>query len=133
MTPIAEVGYFEPWWMQVLKSIVIFAIGLQLARRQRRQPVPAHQVAHHGARADAGQRLGGAGGMALRWLSHSFPLRASEQPVGPAQQRRLSMMESTLGARVRPGKRKPPSLHGVKYLRKRPGGTGAARLRGRAA
>jgi NADH-quinone oxidoreductase subunit H len=28
--PLAEVGYFEPWWMQVLKAIVIFAVGLQL-------------------------------------------------------------------------------------------------------
>ena len=26
----SEVGYFEPWWMQILKAIVIFAIGLQL-------------------------------------------------------------------------------------------------------
>ena len=30
MTPFAEVGYFEPWWMQILKGIVIFAVGLQL-------------------------------------------------------------------------------------------------------
>lgn len=28
--PLAEVGYFEPWWMQILKGIVIFAVGLQL-------------------------------------------------------------------------------------------------------
>jgi len=28
--PFAEVGYFEPWWMQILKAIVIFAVGLQL-------------------------------------------------------------------------------------------------------
>ena len=28
--PIAEVGYYEPWWMQILKAIVIFAVGLQL-------------------------------------------------------------------------------------------------------
>ena len=28
--PLAEVGYFEPWWMQILKAIVIFAVGLQL-------------------------------------------------------------------------------------------------------
>src|ERR1700756_2277571 len=27
---IATVGYFEPWWVQVLKAIVIFAVGLQL-------------------------------------------------------------------------------------------------------
>ena len=27
---IATVSYFEPWWIQVLKSIVIFAIALQL-------------------------------------------------------------------------------------------------------
>ena len=27
--PLAEVGYFEPWWMQILKAIVIFAVGLQ--------------------------------------------------------------------------------------------------------
>jgi NADH-quinone oxidoreductase subunit H len=24
------VGYYEPWWMQILKAIVVFAIGLQL-------------------------------------------------------------------------------------------------------
>jgi NADH-quinone oxidoreductase subunit H len=30
MTPLAEVGYYEPWWMQILKGIVIFAVGLQL-------------------------------------------------------------------------------------------------------
>lgn len=29
MTP-AVVGYFEPWWIQVLKAIIIFAVGLQL-------------------------------------------------------------------------------------------------------
>jgi NADH-quinone oxidoreductase subunit H len=28
--PLAEVGYFEPWWMQIIKAIVIFAVGLQL-------------------------------------------------------------------------------------------------------
>ena len=27
---IATVAYFEPWWMQILKAIVIFAVGLQL-------------------------------------------------------------------------------------------------------
>ncbi len=27
---IALVGYYEPWWVQVLKAIVIFAVGLQL-------------------------------------------------------------------------------------------------------
>jgi NADH-quinone oxidoreductase subunit H len=27
---IATVGYFEPWWIQVLKAIIIFAVGLQL-------------------------------------------------------------------------------------------------------
>ncbi len=27
---IATVGYFEPWWIQILKAIVIFAVGLQL-------------------------------------------------------------------------------------------------------
>jgi NADH-quinone oxidoreductase subunit H len=28
--PLAEVGYWEPWWIQVLKGIVIFAVGLSL-------------------------------------------------------------------------------------------------------
>jgi NADH-quinone oxidoreductase subunit H len=28
--PVAEVGYVEPWWMQILKAIVILAVGLQL-------------------------------------------------------------------------------------------------------
>ena len=27
---LATVGYFEPWWIQILKAIVIFAVGLQL-------------------------------------------------------------------------------------------------------
>jgi NADH-quinone oxidoreductase subunit H len=27
---IALVGYFEPWWIQIVKAIVIFAVGLQL-------------------------------------------------------------------------------------------------------
>ncbi len=27
---IALIGYYEPWWIQILKSLVIFAIGLQL-------------------------------------------------------------------------------------------------------
>ena len=27
---IATVGYYEPWWIQVIKAIVIFAVGLQL-------------------------------------------------------------------------------------------------------
>jgi NADH-quinone oxidoreductase subunit H len=30
MTPLAVVGYFEPWWVQILKAIVIFAVGLQM-------------------------------------------------------------------------------------------------------
>jgi NADH-quinone oxidoreductase subunit H len=28
--PLADVAYAEPWWMQILKSIVIFAVGLQI-------------------------------------------------------------------------------------------------------
>ena len=28
--PLAEVGYWEPWWIQIIKGIVIFAVGLQL-------------------------------------------------------------------------------------------------------
>ncbi len=28
--PLADVAYFEPWWMQILKGIVIFAVGLSL-------------------------------------------------------------------------------------------------------
>jgi NADH-quinone oxidoreductase subunit H len=27
---IALVGYYEPWWIQIIKAIVIFAVGLQL-------------------------------------------------------------------------------------------------------
>jgi NADH-quinone oxidoreductase subunit H len=27
---IAVVGYYEPWWIQIIKAIVIFAVGLQL-------------------------------------------------------------------------------------------------------
>jgi NADH-quinone oxidoreductase subunit H len=30
VNPVAVVGYYEPWWMQIAKAIVIFAIGLQL-------------------------------------------------------------------------------------------------------
>ena len=30
MTPLAEVGYFEPWWIQLLKGVLIFAIVFQL-------------------------------------------------------------------------------------------------------
>jgi NADH-quinone oxidoreductase subunit H len=29
-TALAVVGYYEPWWIQILKAIVIFAVGLQL-------------------------------------------------------------------------------------------------------
>ncbi len=29
-TIFAEVGFAEPWWVQILKSVVIFAIGLQI-------------------------------------------------------------------------------------------------------
>jgi NADH-quinone oxidoreductase subunit H len=29
-TALALIGYYEPWWIQILKAIVIFAIGLQL-------------------------------------------------------------------------------------------------------
>ncbi len=28
--PLAEVGYFEPWWIQLLKGVVIFAVVFQL-------------------------------------------------------------------------------------------------------
>ena len=27
---IATVGYFEPWWIQIIKALLIFAVGLQL-------------------------------------------------------------------------------------------------------
>ena len=27
---LAIVGFYEPWWMQILKAIVVFAVGLQL-------------------------------------------------------------------------------------------------------
>ena len=27
---LALVGYYEPWWIQIIKAIVIFAVGLQL-------------------------------------------------------------------------------------------------------
>jgi NADH-quinone oxidoreductase subunit H len=30
MTVFAEVGYYEPWWIQLLKAVVIFAIVFQL-------------------------------------------------------------------------------------------------------
>src|SRR3954454_10428045 len=30
MTVFALVGYFEPWWIQILKSLIIFAVVLQL-------------------------------------------------------------------------------------------------------
>jgi NADH-quinone oxidoreductase subunit H len=30
MTPVAEVGYFEPWWIQLLKGVAIFAVVFQL-------------------------------------------------------------------------------------------------------
>jgi NADH-quinone oxidoreductase subunit H len=30
MTVFAEVGYFEPWWIQLLKGVVIFAVVFQL-------------------------------------------------------------------------------------------------------
>src|SRR5882757_7291449 len=29
-TQVAVVGYYEPWWIQIIKAIVIFAVGLQL-------------------------------------------------------------------------------------------------------
>ena len=28
--PFAEVGFYEPWWIQVLKGVLLFALGLQL-------------------------------------------------------------------------------------------------------
>ncbi len=30
MTVFAEVGYFEPWWIQIIKALVIFLVCLQL-------------------------------------------------------------------------------------------------------
>jgi NADH-quinone oxidoreductase subunit H len=30
VTPLAVVGYYEPWWIQLLKAVVIFAIVFQL-------------------------------------------------------------------------------------------------------
>jgi NADH-quinone oxidoreductase subunit H len=30
LVPFADVTYVEPWWMQILKSIVIFLVGLQI-------------------------------------------------------------------------------------------------------
>ncbi len=28
--PFADVAYFEPWWIQIIKGVVFFAVGLQL-------------------------------------------------------------------------------------------------------
>jgi NADH-quinone oxidoreductase subunit H len=28
--PLADVGYWEPWWIQIIKGILIFAVGLSL-------------------------------------------------------------------------------------------------------
>ena len=42
--PLADVAYVEPWWMQILKSIVIFLVGLQIlpaAMTLGASPVPA--------------------------------------------------------------------------------------------
>src|SRR3954471_22243116 len=30
LVPLADVAYVEPWWMQILKSLVIFLVGLQI-------------------------------------------------------------------------------------------------------
>jgi NADH-quinone oxidoreductase subunit H len=30
LLPLADVTYVEPWWMQILKSLVIFLVGLQI-------------------------------------------------------------------------------------------------------
>ena len=30
LLPLADVAYVEPWWMQILKSLVIFLVGLQI-------------------------------------------------------------------------------------------------------
>jgi NADH-quinone oxidoreductase subunit H len=30
LVPLADVNYVEPWWIQVIKSVVIFAVGLQI-------------------------------------------------------------------------------------------------------
>src|SRR5271167_1526444 len=30
MTPLSTVGYYEEWWIQILKAIIIFAVALQL-------------------------------------------------------------------------------------------------------
>jgi NADH-quinone oxidoreductase subunit H len=30
ISPLAAVDYYEPWWVQIIKSVVIFAVGLQL-------------------------------------------------------------------------------------------------------
>src|SRR5207244_12266215 len=30
LSMLALVGYYEPWWIQIVKSIVIFAVALQL-------------------------------------------------------------------------------------------------------
>ena len=44
---LAEVGYFEPWWIQIIKGIVIFAVGLPAragraaGRAQAPRPLPA--------------------------------------------------------------------------------------------
>ena len=46
MIPLAVVGYYEPWWIQIIKSLVIFAVGSQLvplvliAERKLLGPLP---------------------------------------------------------------------------------------------
>ena len=46
MSTLAVVGYYEAWWIQILKAIIIFAVGLQLvpvvliAERKLLGPLP---------------------------------------------------------------------------------------------
>ena len=43
MNTLAVVGFYEEWWIQIIKAIVIFAVGLQLVpvRADRRAQDPA--------------------------------------------------------------------------------------------
>ena len=45
---LALVGYYEAWWVQILKAIVIFAVGLQL--------VPVFRFRQHHTGGEGAQR-----------------------------------------------------------------------------
>ena len=104
MTVLADVNYFEPWWMQILKSLVIFLVGLQPradrahGRAQGARPLPGplrpqprRPVRRRCSRSPTSSSSLDQGGVPAR-ARRRLPVHARADPLGHRRGRRVAII-----------------------------------------